>query len=319
MLQTLNRDPRLRKVDNSTKQSSTLNDNVKQPIIKNKEEKKLDKPKRDSSKHRDLKRKDRSPSCSPSKKELLKKSHKKTDRKERSPKDEKHKRRDEKKNREPDLKKKNVSSNVKGSQNVTAIVKCEVPIKDEEKLLKGEPKSNDSCPVLPVVVEPLITKVPKEDVKTNLVKEMETNNSVDVICELGKTDSPLGDSESLKRLRMYMQAMKKSPEPSTATIQPLTSIELKNDSDIPAVKTNQSKNKMSGQPYVFIKFIVGNFLLFLNKLYTILLQNKMEKCYLSTKSYHLDFFYLLFDKNVNINLILNYGLLLNYKCNSMYK
>lgn len=268
MLQTLNRDPRLRKVDNPIKQS--LNNDVEQPILKNKEEKKLDKPKRDSSKHRDLKRKERSPTCSPSKKDLLKKSQKKTDRKERSPKDEKHKRRDEKRNRESEIKKKNILSNVKGPQNENATIKCEVPIKDEGKLSKVEPKSNNSCSVLPVVIEPLETNVLKEDVKTNLVNKTEIDSLVNEPSELGKTDSSLGDSESLKRLRMYMQTMKKSPEPSTS------SLELKNDSDIRAVKTNQSKIKMPGHLYVFINFIVGNLLLFLNKLYTILLQNKME-------------------------------------------
>lgn len=270
LLQTLNRDPRLRKVENPMK--SPPHDN-KQQVLKNKEEKKLDKPKRDSyNKHRDLKRKEISPTQSPSKKILSRKPHKKIDRKDRNVRNEKyHKRRDEKNSKESDIKKKSMSPSVKMQQNDTVIIHHDTLPKDNDKLIKNEPKIDIISTEIPVI-EPIETNVPKEkDIITEEVGETKINNSKNLVSELPKSDSPLEDSDSLKRLHMYMQTMKKSPEPSIA--QPL---ELKNDTDIRAVKSNQSKIKMSDQIYIIVKFIVGDLLLFLNKLDTFLRQNKMK-------------------------------------------
>lgn len=271
MLQTLNRDPRLRKVETVVKPSTALNDDVKHPVIKNKEDKKLDKPKRDNSKHRDSKRKERSPSHSPSKKELSRKSHKKPDRKERSPRDDKyHKRRDDKKNKELEVKKKNQSGNMKVLQNETVVtINREISPKNDEPLFKEEP-IHDNLNTNLTNIKPIELNVPKEkDVNIEVVNEADINNSTSIDSELSKNDSSLEDSDSLKRLHKYMQTMKKSPEPSTAP-----PVELKNESDIHAVKSNQSKIKMSDKLYIIIKFIVGDVLLFLNKLDTILRHNK---------------------------------------------
>lgn len=270
LLQTLNRDPRLRKVKTAVK-SSTLHDELKQPAFKNKDDKKIDKPKRDNSKHRDTKRKERSPINLPSKKELLRKSHKKTDRKERISRDEKyHKRRaDEKKVKELELKKKSISLNVKNDQNEIVSINCQIPpFKDDDKLLIEESK-NDNCSMDLPIIETKEKDIPKErDVITEVVNEVKLSSSVSTTSELPKTDSPLEDSDSLKRLHMYMQNMKKSPEPST-----VLSLELKND--VCAEKNNQSKINMPDQLYFIIKFIVGNLLLFLNKLDTLLSHNKI--------------------------------------------
>lgn len=279
LLQTLNRDPRLRKVETAVKISPTLTTAVKHPVFKIKEDKKLDKPKRDN-KHRDSKRKERSPTCSPSKKELLRKLHKKPDRKERSPRDEKyHKRREEKKIKEPELKKKNIMSNLKVQQTDIVTVNHEIPIKDNEKLLKAVPKSDNVNKDLHVI-QPIETNVPKEkNAISEIVKGVELNIPSNITCELMKTDSPLEDSDSLKRLRKYMQTMKKSPEPSTTL-----SVELKNDSDnVRAIKPNQSKINMPDQLYFIIKFIVGDLLLFLNKLHNFLRRNKRRQFHLSKK------------------------------------
>lgn len=289
LLQTLNRDPRLRKVETAVKTSPTLNAAVKHPVFKVKEDKKLDKPKRDT-KHRDSKRKERSPSCSPSKKELLRKLHKKPDRKERSPRDEKyHKRREDKKIKEPELKKKNIISNLKVQQNDIVTVNHEIPIKDDEKLLKAVPKTNNVNKDLHVI-QPIETNVPKEKIMiSEIVKEVELNIPSNITSELMKTDSPLEDSDSLKRLRKYMQTMKKSPEPSTTL-----SVDLKNDSDnIRAIKPNQSKINMPDQLYFIIKFIVGDLLLFLNKLHNFLRRNKRRN-FTSPKNSYLDFFFRLY-------------------------
>lgn len=244
LLQTLNRDPRLRKVESPVKSSPTSNVNVKHSVFKNKEDKKL---KRDISKHRDSKRKERSPSHSPSKKDLSRKSLKKTDRKERSLKDEKyHKRNDDKKTKDPEVKKKNILSNTKVQQNEIFLTH-EIPLKDE-KLLKEEVKSH-------IMNSPIIK--PIEIVSTEIPNETEVNDSTNIIPDFSNTDSSLEDSDSLKRLRIYMQTMKKSPEPSASPVP-----ELKNDSIIRAVKTNQSKIKMSDPLYFIIQFIVGNLLSF---------------------------------------------------------
>jgi len=262
LLQTLNRDPRLRKVDNTVKPSTTHSDEVKQIINKNKDDKKLDRPKRDNSKHRESKRKERSLSHSPSKKEPSRKTYKKSERKERSPRDDKyHKKKNEKKSKEPELKKKNSSSNVKTLQNDTVILTFDLPIKDNEKLFKEELKTDHFGSDLPIV-ESIETNVPKED---EVIKPTEDNKSTNIITELPKTDSPLEDSDSLKRLHIYMQTVKKSPEPSTTPL-----LEPKNDSNIHGIKSNQSKIQMSDQPYFIIKYIVGDLLLFLNKLDTFL-------------------------------------------------
>jgi len=273
LLQTLNRDPRLRKGENSIKPS--LHDD-KQLVVKNKEDKKLDKPKRDSySKHRDSKRKERSPSRSPSKKELSRKLNKKTDRKDRNLREEKyHKRRDEKKSKEPEVKKKSVSPNMKVQQNETLTVNQDIPPKDDDKLIKNEPIVDNLSTDIHII-EPIETNVPKEkDVVTEEVSETETNNPNNMTSELAKTDSPLEDSDSLKRLRMYMQTktMKKSPEPSSTT----PPLESNNDSDVCAIKPNQSKINMSDHLYFTIKFIVSDLLLFLNKLDILLSQNKIK-------------------------------------------
>jgi len=271
LLQTLNRDPRLRKVENAVKPSPSLTNDVKQPILKNKDDKKLEKPKRDSSKHRESKRKERSPSCSPSKKELPRKTHKKTDRKEKNLKDEKyHKRRDEKKNiKELDFKKKNILSNVKIDQDETVTIKSAVLPKIEEKLFKDEPKNDINLPSH----EAIEINVSKDkDLITGVINETDIHSSEN-ISDLEKTDS-LEDSDSLKRLRIYMQTMKKSPDSSTTTAPP--PLEMKNDSDTHAVKSNQSKIKMSDQLYFIINFSVGDLLLFLNKLDAFLPHNKMK-------------------------------------------
>ncbi|VVC32299.1 RNA polymerase II-binding domain,ENTH/VHS,Subunit of cleavage factor IA Pcf11,CID [Cinara cedri] len=238
LLQTLNRDPRLRKVETAVKTTPTLNTAVKNPVLKNKEDKKqLDKPKRDSSKHRDSKRKGRSPSRSPSQKELSRKLHKKPIRKERSPRDEKyHKRREEKKIKEPETKKKSIS-HIKVQPNVIVTVNHEIPSKDNEKFLKTIPKNDNVIKDHPLI-EPMETNFPKEKIViSEIVKEVEVNIPSQISCEseLVKTDSPLEDSDSLKRLRKYMQTMKKSPEPAT------TLLDLKNDSeDICGIKPIQS-------------------------------------------------------------------------------
>lgn len=259
LLQTLNRDPRLRKVENVVKPSTTLNDESKHPILKNKDDKKIDKPKRDNSKHRDSKRKEKSPSHSPSKKELSRKSHKKTDRKDRD--DKYHKRRDDKKNKELEVKKKIQSSNMKVLQNEAVVTINRESPKVDEIVFKEEERLNDNLSTNVTNIKTIESNVPKEKVVIlEVVNEANLNNSSNINSELSKNDSSLEDSDSLKRLRMYMQTMKKSPEPSTAP-----SLELKNDSDINAVKSNQSKIKMSDQLYFIIKFIVGDLLLFLNK------------------------------------------------------
>lgn len=263
LLQTLNRDPRLRKVENIVKASTALNDDVKHPILKSKEDKKLDKSKRDNNKHRDSKRKERSPSHSPSKKELSRKSHKKTDRKERSPRDDKyHKRRDDKKNKELEVKKKGQLANVKVLQNESVTINCEPP-KVDKLLIKEEEPLNDNLNTNATNIQTIESNVPKEKVmiiEVDTKNEANSNNSANINSEHSKNDTSLEDSDSLKRLRMYMQTMKKSPEPTAP------SQELKNESDINAVKSNQSKIKMSDQLYFIIKFIVGDLLLFLNKL-----------------------------------------------------
>lgn len=250
-----------------SKPPTTLNDDVKFPTFKNKDEKKIDKPKRDGNKHRgDSRRKERSRSRSPSKKELSRKSHKRTDRKERCPRENKyHKRRDEKKSKGLEVKQKSLSPGVKVQQNEIAIINHEISLTEDK--FNDEPKSDSSNLDLPII-EQIETNVPIErDVKNETIKEVEIN-----VSELSKTDSPLEDSDSLKRLRMYMQTMKKSPEPSTAP-----SLELKNDLDIHAVKTNQSKIKMSERLYFNKQFIVGELLLFLNKLDTFLCHDKIKK------------------------------------------
>lgn len=253
--------------------SPTLPDDVPQSVFKIKEDKKLDKSKRDSSKYRESKRKERSSSRSPSKKEVSRKSsHKKIDRKERSPRSDKyHKRRDEKKNKEPEVKKKSASHGVKIQQNETTTINSELPSKEDEKIFREESKSDNLVTDLPII-EPVETIVPKKkDVITEVVHEPENNNSSNITSELVKTDSPLEDSDSLKRLRMYMQTMKKSPEPSTAV-----PVEQKNELDTHAVKSNQSKIKMSDQLYFIKKCIVGELLLFLNKLNSFLRHIKIK-------------------------------------------
>jgi hypothetical protein len=284
LLQTLNRDPRLRKVENA-KPSLLLNEDVKQSVQKNKDEKKFDKSKRDGSKHRDSKRKERSSSCSPSKKEPSKKSHKKIDRKERSPRDEKyHKKKDEKKIKEkPEVKKKKVPSNMKIPQAEIVALNHENPLQDDKYLIKDDSRSDNLD--IDHHIEAVDTTVPEEkNVVTEEVNDVKIINSAIITSELPKTDSPLEDSDSLKRLHMYMQTMKKSPEPSTAS-----SLEMKNDLDIRAVKPNQSKIKMSDQLYFIIKFNVGDLLLFLNKLDNFLRHNKMKTFHPSIKSYYLAF------------------------------
>lgn len=271
LLQTLNRDPRLRKVENVAKPSPSLTNDVKQPILKTKEDKKLDKPKRDNNKHRESKRKERSPSCSPSKKELSRKTHKKTERKDRNLKDEKyHKRRDEKKNvKELDSKKKNILSNLKIDHDETVTIKSAILPKIDEQLSKDEPKNYVNLPSREAIE---INDSKDNDLVTEVINEGGVNSSENIISELEKTDS-LEDSDSLKRLRIYMQTMKKSPDPSTTAPPPL---EMKNDSDIHAVKSNQSKIKMPDKLYFIINFSVGDLLLFLNKLETFLCHNKMN-------------------------------------------
>lgn len=273
MLQTLNRDPRLRKVEIPTKSLSTSNNDVKQ-TTKSKEDKKLDKSKRESNKHRDSKRKERSPSHSPSKKEVPKKSHKKIDRKERSPRDDKyHKRKDDKKIKGLEAKKK---STEKVLHNEIVLKNCDTSLKDDKKLFKEELKSvNPSSDLLDLpIIKPIETNVPTEkNIAPEKTNENEANDSGSTISELVKTDS-LEDSDSLKRLRIYMQTMKKSPEPSPALSDPL--LDLKNDSNTCAVKSNQSKIKMSDQLFFIIKFIVGEFLLFLNILIYFLRHIKMK-------------------------------------------
>jgi len=247
---------------------------VKQSILKIKDDKKLDKPKRDNSKHRESKRKERSPSCSPSKTEFSRKIHKKTDRKERSLKDEKyHKKRDDKKKiKELDLKKKNILSNMKiDEQDETEIIKCAILPKIEDKMFKDKPNDNNDTN-LPSHETIKINVSKEKDLITGVVNEGDNKNSENIISELEKTDS-LEDSDSLKRLRKYMQTMKKSPDPSIAATPPL---ELKNDSDTHAVKSNQSKIIMSDQLYFIIKITVGDLLLFLNKLDTFLRHNKIK-------------------------------------------
>lgn len=264
-----------------------LNEGLKQSILKNKEDKKFDRLKRNSIKHRDSKRK-KSPSCSPSKKEPSRKSHKKTDRKERSPRDEKyHKRRDEKKPKEkPEVKKKNIPLIMKVPQNEIVTINCKNPLQEDKNLILEESK-NDKFGKDHHVIEAVDTVVLEDkDMAIEEVHDVEINSSAIMTSELPKTDSPLEDSDSLKRLHMYMQTMKKSPEPSTTS-----SLEMKNDLDIRAVKSNQSKIKLSDQLYFIIKFIVGDLLLFLNKLDNFLRQNKMKKFHPSIKSYYLDFFY----------------------------
>lgn len=259
-------------MENAVKPSpSSLTNDVKQPILKNKDDKKIDKPKRDSNKHRESKRKERSPSCSPSKKELPRKTHKKTDRKDKNLKDEKyHKKRDEKKNiKELDSKKKNILSNVKIDQDETVTTKGAILPKIEEKMFKDEPKNDVNLPSH----EAIEINVSKDkDLISGVINETDMNSSENIISELEKTDS-LEDSDSLKRLRIYMQTMKKSPDPSTTAPPPL---EMKNDSDSHAVKSNQSKIKMSDQLYFIINFFVGDLLLFLNKLDAFLRHNKMK-------------------------------------------
>lgn len=264
LLQTLNRDPRLRKVENAVKSLPSLNTNDKQPLIKNKDEKKLDKPKRDNSKHKDSRRNERS--RSPSKKELSRKSDKRTDRKERSPRNDKyHKKRDEKKSKELEVKKKSLSPGVKVQLNETVAINCEIPSKEDTNKF-NEKTNNESLNLDLPIIEQTETNVPIEKVVVNeVIKEEGINNSIHLTTELAKTDSSLEDSDSLKRLRMYMQTMKKSPEPSN-----VSPVKLKIDSDIHAVVTNQSKIKLSDRLYFILKFIVGELLLFLNKLDTFL-------------------------------------------------
>lgn len=266
------RDPRLRKVENAVNSSPTLPNDNKQPIIKTKDDKKLDKPKRDNSKHRESKRKERSRSCSPSKKEPPRKTHKKTDRKERNLKDEKyHKRRDEKKNKELEIKKKPISLNVKVEQSETESGKSTTQPKINEKLFKEEPKSDINMD-LPIHETSEINVSKDKDFITDVVNESDITNSDTITSELEKTDS-LEDSDSLKRLHKYMQTIEKPTEQSTAAPSPL---EMKNESDIHAVKSNKSKIKMSNHLYFIIKFTVGNLLLFLNKLDAFLQHDKIK-------------------------------------------
>lgn len=295
LLQTLNRDPRLRKVENA-KPSLLLNEDVKQSFQKNKDDKKFDKSKRDGSKHRDSKRKERSSSCSPSKKEPSKKSHKKIDRKDRSPREEKyHKRKDEKKIKEkPEVKKKTLPLNMKVPQAEIVALNHENALQDDKYMIKEDSRS-DNLGIDHHIIEAVNTTVPEvKNVVIEEVNDVEIINSAITTSELPKTDSPLEDSDSLKRLHMYMQTMKKSPEPSTAS-----SLEMKNDLEIRAVKPNQSKIKMSDQLYFIIKFIVGDLLLFLNKLDNFLRHNKMKTFHPSIKSYYLDFF-------LNICVLMSY-------------
>lgn len=246
---------------------------MKQSILKIKDDKKLDKPKRDNSKHRESKRKERSPSCSPSKTEFSRKIHKKTDRKERNLKDEKyHKKRDDKKKiKDLDLKKKNILSNLKvDEQDETDIIKCAILPKIEDKMFKDKPNNDTNLPSHEIIK---INVSKEKDLITRVVNEGDNKNSETIISELEKTDS-LEDSDSLKRLRKYMQTMKKSPDLSTAAT---PSLEMKNDSDTHGVKSNQSKIIMSDQLYFIIKITVGNLLLFLNKLDTFFRHNKIKK------------------------------------------
>jgi len=148
-------------------------------------------------------------------------------------------------------------------------IKCAILPKIEEKFI--EAPNNDNNADLPVH-EAIEINVTKEKDLIEVVNEADIKNSENIISELEKTDS-LEDSDSLKRLRIYMQTMKKSPDPSTAAP---PSLEMKNDSDIHAIKSNQSKIKMSVLLYFIIKSTVGDLLLFLNKLDAFLRHNKMK-------------------------------------------
>lgn len=143
--------------------------------------------------------------------------------------------------------------------------------KVEEKLFKDEPKNDVNLPSH----EAIEINVSKDkDLVTGVVNETDLNSSENIISELEKTDS-LEDSDSLKRLRIYMQTMKKSPDSSSSTTVP-SPLEMKTDSDTHAVKSNQSKIKMSDQLYFIMNFSVGDLLLFLNKLDAFLPYNKMK-------------------------------------------
>lgn len=268
LLQTLNRDPRLRKVESPVKLSSTSSDNVKQLTFKNKEEKKL---RRESNKHRDSKRKEKSPIHSPSKRDLSRKSVKKADRKEKYLKDEKyHKRRDDKKTKDPEIKKKNISSNAKMQQNDIVMITHETSFK-EEKLLNEQVKDDNNGMDLSLIkpIENIVSD--EKHVSTETPNETEVNVFTNT-SDFANTDSTLEDSDSLKRLRIYMQTMKKSPEPSSSP-----DPELTNDS-IGAVKTNQSKIKMSDRLFLLFYHTIHcwQFVIFLNKLDTFLCQNLVK-------------------------------------------
>lgn len=201
----------------------------------------------------------------PSKKEHLRKSYKKTDHKERSSREDKYKKRDDKKSKDPEIKKKIILSNAKVQQNEIVTINHLLPVKHEEKSLKEEIKI-DNHGMDPLLIE---RNVPKDkDVIIETSNEIELYNTVNLTSGHINIDSPLEDSDSLKRLHMYMQTMKKSPEPSNTPL-----LELKNDSNIRDIKTNQSKIKTSEQVYFIIQFIVGDLLLFLNKLDIFLRRN----------------------------------------------
>ncbi|XP_050433874.1 uncharacterized protein LOC126841432 isoform X2 [Adelges cooleyi] len=250
------RDPRLRKAaDTTSKPVAAIEDNVKLTFSKKKDDKKLEKPKRDSSKHHDSRKKERSRSRSPVKKELSKKLHKKTEHKEKSPKDDKyHKRRDEKKTKDFDIKKKSLSPSSKvppiGQLNEPQLSYS--PKKDVSAFKKDFQSNNlldDLKGNVPKAIETPIVDVTNVLPK-KIILEQAVNDNLDVkliqstpaVSEQAKNDTTvLEDSDSLKRLHMYMQTMKKSPEPSTtaATASSSSCIEP-NDKILPVVKSNQN-------------------------------------------------------------------------------
>ncbi|XP_050545811.1 uncharacterized protein LOC126908031 isoform X2 [Daktulosphaira vitifoliae] len=239
LLQTVrHRDPRLRKTENSAK--ITSNNNDKLPLSKKKEEKKFDKLKRESNKHHDLRKKERS--RSPVKKEAGNKLNKKSDYKEKSPKDDKyHKRKDEKKTKDLDSKKKGTIAIINSQVNKPVLNVLSSPQKD---ITVNDANSNLFEDSKKDISEPFYTSVAKECVtESTIISALKVDNldvdiikSVPAICDLSKKDSNIEDSDSLKRLHMYMQTMKKSPEPSTSVI---TSTEM-NDKIIPVLNSNKN-------------------------------------------------------------------------------
>jgi len=148
------------------------------------------------------------------------------------------------------MKKKSMSPTIKVQQDEKVLINHDAPQKDDNKLVKDELKIDTLSTDIPII-EPIETNVPKEKDLITKVDEAEINNSNNLTSELLKTDSPLEDSDSLKRLRMYMQTMKKSPEPPS-----IPQLELKNDTDIRAINPNQSKIKMSDRLVFIIRFVV---------------------------------------------------------------